>query len=374
MYATRQVVVLGTSCRTRGGIAAVIAAHLAAGLATRWPVVHLATHADGSRWTKLRLAASALARFVGLILAGRVALVHVHSASDASFFRKAIFIAVALLARRPVIFQLHGGGFYDFYSKRCGPLRRLAVRFVLDRVARIVTLSEEGARRIAGITRNRRVSTIPNMVDTRALRSPPSRDPQGAELLFLGRLEPGKGIYELLEAAAQLRSRFPRLRLVLAGAGDEQAVATRAHALGIGDRIEFPGWVEGEGKVLLLRRASAFVLPSHVENMPVSVLEAMAAGLPVIATRVGALPELVEEGETGLLVPPRDARALAAAIETILSDPGLRARMGASARERAERDYSVERLMPKLETLYGALGAVERRAAGDKPCAKAASA
>lgn len=354
------IVLLGTSCRTRGGIAAVIASHFAAGLAERWPVMHLETHGDGGRWTKLRLAATALARFVGLVLSGQVRLVHVHSASDASFFRKAAFMAIALAARRPVIFHLHGGGFFDFYRERCGPLRRLAVRLVLNRVARIVTLSKEGASRIAAITDNPRVSVIPNMVDMHAFRSVARRDPEQPALLFLGRLDATKGVYELLEAAAQLHRRFPGLRLVMAGAGDAQDLARRAAALGIADVVEFPGWVEGEQKLALLARASVFVLPSHVENMPVSVLEAMAAGLPAIATTVGAVPELVEHGATGLLVPPRDAGALALAIEAILSDRERRERMAAAARARAERRYSVEQLMPRLEAMYRALGAEQR--------------
>ena len=346
------IVVLGTSCSTRGGVAAVIASHLAAGLAERWPLMHLATHGDGGRWTKLWLAGAALARFLGLLLSGRVGLVHVHSASDASFLRKAVFIAVALAARRPVIFHLHGGGFLDFYRHRCGPLRRLLVRFLLDRVDHIVTLSEEWARRIAGITANPRVSVIPNMVDMRAFRAAPPRQGEGPELLFLGRLEATKGVDELLQAAARLRARFPLLRLVIAGAGDVCAVEARAGALGIGDALELPGWVVGERKQALLGRASVFVLPSHVENMPVSVLEAMAAGLPVVATTVGAIPEMVEDGVTGLLVPPRDAEALAGAIETLLSDPQRRRRMGEAGRARAQRHYSVDRVMPRLEAIY----------------------
>ena len=358
----RCIVVLGTSCSTRGGVAAVIASHLAAGLAERWPLVHLATHGDGGRWTKLRLAGAALARFIGLVAAGRVRLVHVHAASDASFLRKAVFIGIALAARRPVIFHLHGGGFLDFYRHRCGPLGRLMVRFVLNRAARIVTLSDEGARRIAGITANPRVRVIPNMIDTRLFRRVWRRRRDSAELLFLGRFDATKGVEELLAAAATLRARFPRLRLVIAGAGDATAIAVRARALGIADAVELPGWVGGEHKQVLLERAAAFVLPSHVENMPISVLEAMAAGLPVVATSVGAIPEVVEHGVPGLLVPPRDARALALAIEALLADPERRQRMGEAGHARAARYYSVERVMPRLEAMYRALGALERPA------------
>ncbi|HEX6155090.1 MAG TPA: glycosyltransferase family 4 protein [Burkholderiales bacterium] len=349
---SRYVVLLGTSCDTRGGVAAVIASHLAAGLAERWPLVHLATHGDGGRWTKLRLAGAALIRFLGMLVADRVGLVHVHSASDASFMRKAAFIALALAARRPVIFHLHGGGFFEFYRDRCGPLRRRLVRFLLDRVDHIVMLSEQGARRLAGITANPRVSVIPNMVDMRAFRRSSPRQPGDAELLFLGRLDAAKGVEELLQAAAKLRARFPRLRLVLAGAGDARAIEARATALGVADAIELPGWVVGEQKQALLERASVFVLPSHVENMPVSVLEAMAAGVPVVATTVGAIPEVVEHGVTGLLVPPRDANALARAIETILADAQQCQRMAEAGRTRAARHYSVDCVMPRLEAIY----------------------
>ena len=139
---------------------------------------------------------------------------------------------------------------------------------------------------------------------------------------------------------------------MLGGAGDTRAVAGHARALGIADALDFPGWVGGERKQALLERAALLVLPSHVENMPISVLEAMAAGDPVVATRIGAIPEMVEHGVTGLLVPPGDVPALAGALEELLADPARRERMGEAGRARAARHYSVDHVMPRLEAIY----------------------
>jgi glycosyltransferase involved in cell wall biosynthesis len=346
------IVMLGTSTATKGGVAAVIRNYFNAGLAQRWPVVHLPTHCDGGWFAKFRLALTALVHFVPLLAAGRVAIVHVHSASDASFFRKSSFIVLALLARRPIIFHLHGGGFMEFYRHRCGPVRRAIVRFILGRAARIVTLSEGWARKVATITPNRRIVVVPNMVDAAPLLCSDREPTASRRILYLARLEKPKGIYDLLPAFAEARRRCPAATLVLAGDGEVDEVQRRARELGIADAVEMLGWVGGERKYEALHRAALFVLPSHIENMPVSVLEAMAAGLPVIATPVGAMSELVQDGVNGILVVPGDVRALAGAIERLMNDPERCRTMGEMNRRLVLDKFSAERVVPQLETLY----------------------
>ena len=138
-----------------------------------------------------------------------------------------------------------------------------------------------------------------------------------------------KGIEYLLSAAAALRREFPALRVEIAGSGPqrEKLEEAVAHA-GLGGQVKFLGWIDDLTSVL--PRWDVFVMPSLEEGFPIAALDAMAAGLPVVATSVGGVPELIEDGKTGWLVPPRDAEALASRLRLLLCNPELRLSMGAA--------------------------------------------
>jgi glycosyltransferase involved in cell wall biosynthesis len=154
--------------------------------------------------------------------------------------------------------------------------------------------------------------------------------PEAGALLYVGRLAAVKGLPVLFAALAAARRERPDLRLTLIGDGPERAALTaECAALGIADIVTFAGYQSQDAVAAALRRAATLVLPSFAEGVPVVLMEAMAAGRPVVATRVGGVAELVEDGVSGLLVPPGDDRALAAAILRALRDDG---RMGAAGR------------------------------------------
>lgn len=358
----KYIVMLGTATSTKGGVAAAISAYIGSVLRRRWPILHLPTHTDGPWSTKLNVAVRAYVRFIGLLLRGRVGIVHVHSASDASFWRKSSFVALALAARRPFIFHLHGGGFIDFYNHRAGALGRPVIRFVLSRAARIVVLSERWAQRIATITNNRRVVVIPNMVDVPVWSDDAAGARSRCDVLFLGRLEHPKGIYDLLDAAARVQRAGVELRLRLAGEGEVERVRALARALDIEPRVEFLGWIGGAEKARALQNSALFLLPSYIENMPVSMLEAMAAGIPVVATTVGGIPDVVRDGVHGRLVAPGDTDGLARAIRELLEDDARRHAMGEAGRRLIEKEFSAAAVVPRLDALYRELWAEGARA------------
>lgn len=348
-----RIVMLGTAPETRGGIAAVLGAWRAEGLFERWPIEYVVTHCDGGGGRKLLAAARGLRAFLALLAAHRRVLVHVHCASHASFWRKAAFMAIALAARCPVVFHLHGGGFARFYESECGPLGRRIVRFFLERAACVVAVSERWHAWLAQVTPNPNVVCIQNPV-----RPWPTQAPRGRRnvVLFLGRIEAAKGIHELLEAVAGLRESVPDVELVCAGAGDIEGAARRAERLGIEDAVRFPGWLGAPQKWAWLKRAGVFVLPSHAEGLPMSLLEAMAAGLPVVASAVGGIPDVVTHGVNGLLMAPGDAAELERALRRLLRDPKLAAGLGAAGRETIRARYSPERVLAQLEGLYAGFG------------------
>jgi glycosyltransferase involved in cell wall biosynthesis len=262
-------------------------------------------------------------------------------------------MSLALVARWPVVFHLHGGGFSRWYERECGPVKRAVVRFFLMRSARVVVLSEAWRDWVRWTVPRARITCIPNAV---ALPPPlrAARDP--SRIAFVGKLTESKGVFELLEAVAAARATCPELRLELAGEGDVEAVAHRAHELGIGDRVLIRGWCPPSVRERILARAGIFALPSHVEGSPMSLLEAMAAGCAVVATRVGGIPDAVHDEVDGLLVPEGDTPALAGALARLLADPSLALRLGAAARESVARAHAPSQAVERLGRLYASLG------------------
>ena len=171
-------------------------------------------------------------------------------------------------------------------------------------------------------------------------------------VLFVGSLIARKGVDTLLRAFAALASDLPEYRLVLAGEGPEQAnLAALAESLGVAARVEFAGFLPQAGIAARMRQARLFVLPSNEEGQGVVLLEAMASGLPVVASSVGGIPEVVVEG-TGRLFPAGDAAALAGQMRAVLTGPALWRQLGAAGRRHVEEHYSPAAIGACYRALY----------------------
>lgn len=349
----QRLVMLGTAFETRGGIAAVVNAYRAQGLFERWPIDYLPTHCDGGVLRKLLRAARELGMLMLLLARHRRVVMHVHGASRASFWRKSVFMTIGMLARCPVIFHLHGGGFARFYEAECGAVRRRIIRFFLDRAACVIVLSDRWRDWIATVTKNQRIVCIPNPVPS--VEERPAKRRRNI-VLFLGRLERGKGIFDLLDTIASLRAAIPDIRLVCAGDGDIGSVARHAERLGIEDAVSFPGWVGPAEKQSLMRLAAVYVLPSYAEGLPMSMLEAMAEGLPVVATGVGGIPDVVTDGVNGYLFEPGDTAGLERLLRRLMHDPELGKRMAQAARETVRLHCAADRVVAQLEEIYAGFG------------------
>jgi glycosyltransferase involved in cell wall biosynthesis len=343
----RRVVMIGTDEATRGGIAAVVGVMRRHGLFERWGACYVPTHCDGSAWRKAQRALAACLRVGGGLLRDRIALLHVHTASGPSFWRKSLFIAAAQLAGVPYLLHVHGGGFEDFYRRRCGPLAQAWVRRALRRSHAVLALSQQWHDILRSIAPGCRCVVVPNPVEVPARAAPLDGAPP--TVLFLGLVAHSKGVADLAQAWPGVRNAVPDARLVVAGSGDElDALRARFDA----ESVVFPGWIGGAEKEAWLQRAWAFVLPSHREALPMAILESMAWGVPVVATRVGGVPLAVRDGETGLLVEPRDVAALERALVALLRDDALRRRMGRAGRQRAIELFSADAQLQRVEALW----------------------
>ena len=252
-------------------------------------------------------------------------------------------------------------------SERSAEPSKLPARVWMDRLTwRLATIWTANAEAVAlvlgrreGVDR-RRIAVIPTAVDTDRfsprpadpeVRSHLGASPQDTLLISVGRLDKLKGHSTLIEAFTVLAERRANVRLALIGEGAERAaLAAQVAASRLDERVRFVGGVADV--VPYLRAADLFVLASNTEGMPGAVLEAMAVALPVVATAVGGTPEVVVHGETGILVPPRDPAALAAAIDRILDHPDEARRMGARARLRVAERFSIPSALGLTRELY----------------------
>ncbi len=180
--------------------------------------------------------------------------------------------------------------------------------------------------------------------------------PRGAPIIGVaGRLAPIKGIHDIIDALPVLAQRCPHVRLEIAGEGPAEAsLAALADRLGVRSSVDFLGWQTDLEP--MYRRWSVFVQPSQYEGFGMSALEAMGAGLPVVATNVGGVPEVVDDGVTGLLVPPGDPAGLGAAVLSLLEDADRSAQMGEAGRRRVRDEFSEARLVAATAQVYDELG------------------
>ena len=348
---------IGPSPESRGGIASVIRSYKDTGLFARWPIRYLSTHVEGNRFMKLFAAVRALSSFALMAATRQVAVLHVHVARRTSFWRKSVFILFAFAACCPVIVHLHSGGFWDFYWKECGYVRQRLVRFLLDHATCLVVLTHDWVNQLMPITKNRNIRHIPNYLSHIVLPAiPHTTTPVDPNVLFFGRFIQEKGFPELLDAMQLVRRVVPKCRLVCAGIGDPTEAHRQIANRNLESIVDLHSWVEGPDKYRLLRQATLFVLPSHYEGIPMSIIEAMAFGIPVIATNVGGIPDMITHGKEGLLVQPGDGAGLGQAMVELLNNPRLRAKMSVACQIKYQHAFSDQAVLPQLELLFDAAG------------------
>jgi glycosyltransferase involved in cell wall biosynthesis len=305
-----------------------------------------------------RLAISPFALFA-TILFRQVALVHVNtSLNTRAYWRDLAYLFIAKLLRARVVYQVHGGKLpHEFCAGK--PLLTRFLRWSLRLPDLVLVLAQVELDAYRIFVPEQELVRLPNGIDTRPFARVPTvrtRAEYPLRLVYIGRLDRDKGLYEALQGLRLACELGVDARLIVAGRGPEEGRLRRyAQALGIAARAAFIGPVFGDEKVKILATADLMILPSYAEGLPYALLEAMAAGIPVIATPVGAIPDVVTPNTHGLLVPPRDGRAIAQALVKLNGDREQLSWMSRACRRRIQAAYSIDRLAAELSMHYAAL-------------------
>lgn len=296
--------------------------------------------------------AAHLVAFPFRVVGGRIDIVQVQASDFFVFWEATLYVLMAKLLRRPVLLRI-GGSFDKFYGRASG-FSKFLLRRALSAPDILIVQSLYWKTYVAERGRPEGVCVLNNSVDAGLLEiDRPARSDVPRFLFICNNEAERKGAYLLVEALKLIRERG--VKATFDWAATPRPLEDLIRKEGLDDRCAISGFIPHDEALAAMRAADVFLIPSYSEGFPNSLIEAMACGTPAIATPVGAVPEIMEHEHGGLIVPPGDVEALAAAIERLANDPALRKRLGEEAREIVRQRFTAAAVLPALSQAYRAL-------------------
>lgn len=341
-----RVLMVGMSLtKTRGGISTLIGGILKSDLKDDFVIEYIESQAEDFRsFNKLLLAIKAVFKFSGKILTKNQKLIYVHIGSNASLYREPFFIVLAKIFGKKTVAHFHAGDVEEYLEKQ-SEIGKKIIAWAIGLSDKLIAVSENSAQKLRKLAPKNEIEIIVNAIDTKPFSFSTDRFAERDEfvrILFVGAMGKLKGETDLANAIKLIAAKHPNLRVSFLGFGGENLQKYCAE-IRIENLIEFVGAVSLEERLKFFEKADIFALPTYAEAMPLSVIEAMAAGLPIVSTKVGGIPELIDENEEGFLIEPANSIKLAEKLSTLISDQKLRLKMGEKAQVKiAERaDFQV---------------------------------
>lgn len=298
-----------------------------------------------------------LIKYPFVLLVKSPKLVHIHTTDYLPFLESSVYTLLAKLFSKKTIMHIHATSFTIFYTNGSF-VTRVLTRKILSMVERIIVLSPDTALFFKRIAPQSKISVIPNAIETRNLSTREwALEKTGlhpVRVLFVGGEEAKrKGLFDVLKAIPIVANKYGSgILFVFVGIYDKLKQEAIHEAETMYHCVKNMGFLD-KGEMQKVRLSSdIYILPSYAEGLPMALLEAMAAGLPVISTMVGSIPELIEEGTNGFLIQPGDYVALAERIVRLAKNQGLRNRMGKRNIEKVRKSYSLEHWMQDLYDIY----------------------
>ncbi len=301
--------------------------------------MYISTWRLGGKTVKIWYVIKALIVFCFTMLFNKdIQIVHIHTAAHNSFFRKSLFVRLAKKYNKKVIMHIHASQFKDFYKVSD---KKQQIVNILNTCDKIIVLSQSWKDFFIGIdVDSSRLEVLNNIV------SPPEKikvrkDVQiPLRFLFLGEIGDRKGIFDLLEAIALNRDEFSqKIHLEVGGNGEVERFKKAVKSKNLEEFITFLGWTSGEAKHEALLSADVYILPSHNEGLPISILEAMSYGLPVISTNVGGIPEVVRVDYNGYIIQAGNKEQIIKAISIFVNNIDLVRTLGRNSLKIVESYY-----------------------------------
>lgn len=343
----KNILIVSTSLVTQGGISSVLKELMNSKLNQKYKLYHLVTHINGSTLLKILYLIRSYVLFPFVLIFRNIRIVHIHGGMKSSFMRKSYFLVVGKLMRKKVIFHMHSA-MVDEYMARCNPLKKRLVIKLFNKYDAIVTISKYWEKVMRSYTQSD-IYVIYNPVKSKEIVLP-ENIPRKITVLTLGELGNRKGTENIIKIAASLKDE--NIVFIVGGNGDVERFKALASEYGVEEKVIFKGWVSGQEKEELIRSASIYFLPSYFEGLPMSIIEAMSYGLPVVSTEVGGIPEIVIQDYNGMVHKPTDLEGMKNSINKLKESPGLIRQMRENSIKVVRRLLDIEQISAEVDMLY----------------------
>lgn len=335
---------IGPARSVHGGISGVVNNYFDAGLGQKIELTYIETMVEGSKLRKLFQAGLAYFRF--LCRVHMCELVHVNMASDASYVRKSFFIKAAKRAGKKIVIHQHGGDFEGYYAS-LSEKKKQKVRQVLSMGDVFLVLAPAWKEFFGKLVDKEKIVIFPDSI---AIPENFLKTYGQKKILFLGRLCKEKGVEELLASMTEIKKIYPECQLYLGGIWEDKKLQQQMELYS--ENFTYLGWITGEQKKNYLKECDIFVLPSYFEGQSIAILEAMAYSCAVAASDVGGIPQMISDGETGVLCKVKDQKDLTEKLLKLLSNSDFCKKLGENARNKVQKEFSIERNMEELLNIY----------------------
>lgn len=349
-----KVLVVATSRKTRGGITSVVKAHKTGEQWKKYHCVWIQTHRDGPIWRKLIYLLRAWLEY--LVLLPFYDAVHIHSAGQSSAKRKLLFARLARKCRKVVIVHFHPPGPDDIFSAKSHDV----VKKLFDLADKVIVLSPQWERWIKEAFPDRNYQMVVLWNPCPAVKRVENNKKK--HILYAGTLCKRKGYDVLLRAFGMIANKYPDWKIVFAGNpylldgyNELDDGKHLAKELGIDNQVEWLGWVCGEEKDKVFNEASIYCLASTGEGFPMGVLDAWAYGIPCVMTPVGGIPDIVENGIHGLLIPIGDSTKMACALDKMMGDEILRTYIVSETDKLVATTFNISSICHELGDIYDSI-------------------
>ncbi len=356
-----KVLMIGPTKEEPGGITAVVDT-FAEGLKDKIELTYLPVckYGKGSKIIKTFQFFCSIGKF--LIIVTRFDIVHIHSSDKLSFWRKAMFLLFSKLFQKKVVFHSHGD-LTTFYLNSSFPIKGI-IRSLLKISDVVIVLTEKWKIDLEDIIQVKdKAIILANPVDLSLYDQSVKVKKEPNRLLFMGGplYSNRKGIYDILDAIPSILEDFADAKFIFTGYGDYKRFKEECFNRGCGENISILGYISGKEKIEEFYRSTIFLRPARIEGLGRAIVEAMAAGLPVVVTNTGGIPDIVNDGENGFIVETGDSVMLSDRIRFLLKNPELRREMGKNNIIKVKEKYELSVLSEELLAIYRKLLAFRSR-------------
>ncbi len=290
--------------------------------------------------------------YVLLLIDKRIEIVHIHGATNASFYRKKIFIDIAYFFKKKIIYHIHGADFDEFYSKNKNKSKIIKT---IDKCNKLIVLSNSWQMFFISIGISEEKIVILNNIVSLPVSFDDKLATKEIFFLFLGEIGERKGVFDLLNVIIENKKYFKnKIRVRIGGNGQVEKLKRIIFENDLSGIVNYLGWVNGSEKNKELYNCDVFILPSYNEGLPISILEAMSYSCPVISTPVGGIPEIIKSNENGILVEPGNLKQIKNSLMYFIDNPTDVSSFGAKSKE-IVTSYYPENVIQNLEIIYNDL-------------------